>query len=198
MADGYMAAATRHGVKGENTQPCLAALSLENNRASEREASDFNQVSPIAFLPAGRGRAFSGGRILLPLPESHRGSVAQSLPPVRPHGLQDARNPLPSLSSSSLRFMSIESAMPSNQLTLCCPLLLPSILPSIGGFSNELALHPRWPEYWSFSFGMSPSDEYSGLVSFRIDGFNLPAVQGTLKSCSRPQFKGWTIKKPAC
>lgn len=163
-----MAAATRHGVNGEKTQPCLAALSLEN-RASEREASDFNQASPVAFLPAGRGRAFSGGRILLPLPESHRGPVAQSLPPARLHGPQDARNPLPSLSSSPLRFMSIESAMPSNQLTLCCPLLLPSVLPGIGGFSNELALHPRWPEYWSFSFGIihSASDEFIHSFGFR-------------------------------
>ena len=73
--------------------------------------------------------------------------------------------------------------MPSNHLILCRPpLLLPSIFPSLGVFSNVLALHTRWPQYWSFSFSISPSSEYSGLISFRIDWFDLPAVQGTLKS----------------
>ena len=73
--------------------------------------------------------------------------------------------------------------MPSNHLILCHPPLLPpSIFPSLGVFSNELALHTRWPQYWSFSFSISPSSEYSGLISFRIDWFDLPAVQGTLKS----------------
>ena len=73
--------------------------------------------------------------------------------------------------------------MPSNHLILCLPLLLlPSIFPSTRVFSNELALHIRWPKYWSFSFGISPSNEYSGLISFRIDQFDLLAVQGTLKS----------------
>ena len=72
------------------------------------------------------------------------------------------------------------SVMPSNYLILCCPfLLLPSIFPSIGVFSNESALHIRWPKYWSFSF--RPSNEYSGLISFRIDWFDLLAVQGTFK-----------------
>ena len=85
------------------------------------------------------------------------------------------------VSLSLLQLMSIESVMPSNHLMLCCPLLLsPSIFPSIRGFSNELALHIRWPKYWSFSF--SPSNEYSGSISFRIDWFDLLAVQGTLKS----------------
>ena len=72
---------------------------------------------------------------------------------------------------------------PTNHLILCCPLLLlPSIFPSIRVFSNELALHIRWPKYWNFSFSISPSKEYSGLISFRIDWFDLLAVQGTLKS----------------
>ena len=71
--------------------------------------------------------------------------------------------------------------MPYNHITLCCPLLLPSIFPSIGVFSNESVLHIRWPKYWSFSFSISPSNEYSGLISFRSDCFDL-AVQGTLKS----------------
>ena len=86
------------------------------------------------------------------------------------------------ISQSLLRFMSIESVMLSNHLILCCPLLLPSIFPSIRVFSNELALYIRWPKYWSFNFSKSPSNEYSGLISFRIDLFDLLAVQGTLKS----------------
>ena len=86
-------------------------------------------------------------------------------------------------SQSLLKLMSIESVMPSNHLILCRPLfLLPSIFPSIRVFSNESALHIRWPKYWSFSFSISPSNEYSGLISFRMDWLELLAVQGTLKS----------------
>ena len=82
-----------------------------------------------------------------------------------------------------LKLMSIESVMPSNHLILCCPLLLlPSIFPSIMVFSNESVLHIRWPKYWSFTFSISHSNEYSGLMSFRIDWFDLLAVQGTPKS----------------
>ena len=84
---------------------------------------------------------------------------------------------------SFLRLMSIEAVMPSNHLILCHPLLLlPSIFPSIRVFSNESVLHIRWPKYWDFSFSISPSNEYSGLISFTMDWFNLLAVQGTLKS----------------
>ena len=79
--------------------------------------------------------------------------------------------------------MSIESVMPSNHLILCCPLLLlPSIFLSIRVFSNESALHIRWPQYWSFSFNISPSNEHPGLISFRMDWLDLLGVQGTLKS----------------
>ena len=79
--------------------------------------------------------------------------------------------------------MSIESVMPFNYLILCCPLLLlPSIFTSIRVFSNELALHIRWPKYWSFSFKISPTNEHPGLISFRMDRLDLLAVQGTLKS----------------
>ena len=86
-------------------------------------------------------------------------------------------------SRSLLKLMSIESVMPSSHLILCFPLLLlPSIFPSIRVFSNESVLHIRWPKYWSFSFSISPSNEYSGLVSFRMDWLILLAVQGTLKS----------------
>ena len=85
-------------------------------------------------------------------------------------------------SQSLLKLMFIESVMPSNHLILCRPLLLsPPIFPSIRVFSNESVLHIRWAKYWSFSFNISPSNEYSGLISFRIDWFDL-AVQGTLKS----------------
>ena len=84
---------------------------------------------------------------------------------------------------SLLRLMSIETAMPSNHLILCHPLhLLPSIFPSIRVFSNESALPIMWRKYWSFSFIISPSNDYSGLISFKIDCFDILAVQGTLKS----------------
>ena len=94
------------------------------------------------------------------------------------------QSPLSFTMSWSLhKFMSIESMMPSNHLILYRPLvLLPSIFPSIRGFSNESALDIRWSKYWSFSFSISPSNEYSGLISFRINWFNLHEVQGTLKS----------------
>ena len=84
---------------------------------------------------------------------------------------------------SLLKLMSIESVMPSNHLILCCPLLLPpSIPPSIRVFSNESTLCMRWPMYWSFSFDINPSNEYSGLISFGMDWLDLLAIQGTLKS----------------
>ena len=86
---------------------------------------------------------------------------------------------------SLLKLMSIESVMPSNHLILCHPLLLPlSIFPSIRVFSNESALRIRWPKYWSFSFSISPSNEYAGLISFQMDWLDLLAVQGTLKTQS--------------
>ena len=78
--------------------------------------------------------------------------------------------------------MFIKSVMPSNHLILCCPLLLPSIFPSIRVFSNESALHIRWSKYWSFSFNISPSNEHPGLISFMTDWLDLLAVQGTLMS----------------
>ena len=87
------------------------------------------------------------------------------------------------ISWSLLKLVSIESVMPSNHLFLCCPLLLlPSIFPSIRVFSNEPVFQIRWPKYWSFSFSISPSNEYSGLISFRMDWLDLLAVQETLKS----------------
>ena len=107
-----------------------------------------------------------------------RSVVSDSLPP---HGLQHT---LSITNSRSLpKLTSIQSVMPSNHLILCHPfLLLPSIFPSIRVFSNESALHIRWPKDWSFSFSNSPSNEYPGLISFRMDWLDLLAIQGTLKS----------------
>ena len=112
-----------------------------------------------------------------------RSVVSDSL---RPHGLQHARPPrLVTSSQSVLKFMSIESGRPSNHLIFCRPLLLlPSIFSSIRVFSNESVLHIRWPKYWSFSFNISPSNEYSGLICFRMHRLDLLAVQGTLKMFS--------------
>ena len=111
---------------------------------------------------------------------------------MQPHGRQHARLRCISLSSQSLpKFLSAELVMLSIHFILCRPLLRPSIFRSIRIFSSELALHIRWPMYWSFSFIISPSNEYSGLISFRIDSFDLLTVQGTLQESSPgPQFEG--------
>ena len=107
------------------------------------------------------------------------------------------------VSQRLLKLMCTESVMPSNHLILCHPLLLPpSIFPRIRVFSNESALRIRWPKYWSFSFRISPSNEYSGLISFRMDWLDLLAVQGTLKSLhqhhsSKAQFKNFASLLPA-
>ena len=105
---------------------------------------------------------------------------------LRPRGLQHSRLPCPSPTPGVLKLMFIESVVPSNHLILCYPLLLlPSIFPSIRVFSNELVLSNSCPKYWSFSFSISPSNEYSGLIFFRMDWLDLLAVQGTLKSLLR-------------
>ena len=113
--------------------------------------------------------------------------VVQSLSRVlsdslRPHGLQHARLPCPSQSPGVCSNLSIELVIPSNHLILCSSLLLlPSVFPSIRVFSIELALRIRWPKYWSFSFSVSPSSEYSGLISFRIDWFDLLNLAHAIK-----------------
>ena len=114
---------------------------------------------------------------------------------LRPHGLQHAISLSITNSQSLLKFVSIILVMPSNHLILCHPLPLPpSIFPSIRGFSNESVLHIRWPNYWSFSFNISTSNEYSGLISFRMNWFDLLAVQGTLKSLlQHHSSKTWII-----
>ena len=102
---------------------------------------------------------------------------------LQPHGLQHARPPCPSPTPRVYPNVSIELVMPSSNLILCRPLLpLPSVFPSIRVFSNESILHIRWPKNWSFHFNISPSNEHSGLLSFRMDWLNIFAVQGTLKS----------------
>ena len=99
------------------------------------------------------------------------------------------------ISWSLLKLISIESMIPSNHLILCRPLLLPSIFPNIRVFSNESALPIKWPKYWSFSFSMRPSNEYSGLISFRTDWFDLLAVQGSLKNLL--QHHSSVLQRPA-
>ena len=110
---------------------------------------------------------------------------------LRPHGLQHARPPCPSPTPRVvLRLMFIELVMPSNGLIVCHPLLLPpSIFLSIGVFSSESVLRIRWPKNWSFIFSISPSNEYSGLISIRMDLLDLLAVQGTQESSPTPQFE---------
>ena len=106
-----------------------------------------------------------------------------------PHGLQHARPPCLSPTPRVYSLMSIQSVMPSNHFILCRPLLLPLIFPSIRVFSNESVPPMRWPKYWSFRFSISPSNEYSGLISLRLDWLDLFAVQGTQESSPTPQFK---------
>ena len=111
-------------------------------------------------------------------------SVAQSCPTLcNPMDCSTPGFPGHHNSQSLFKLMSIKSVMPFNHLILCCPLfLLPSIFPIIRVFSKESVLHIRWPKYWNFSFSISPSNKYSGLISFRIDWFELLSVKGTLKS----------------
>ena len=118
------------------------------------------------------------------LPSSVQFSRSVLSDSLRPQGVQHTRPPCPSPNSwNTLKLMPIESVMPSNHLILCHPLLfLPSVFPSIRLFSNEPTLCIRWPKYWSFNFNISPSNEYSGLISSKMDWLDLLAVQGTLKS----------------
>ena len=147
---------------------------------------------------------------LVPLPPRPAQCVsrtsAQSLSCVRLFGLQHARTPWTAACQASLsitsswsllKLMFIESVMPSNYLMLCHPLLLlPSIFPSIRVFSSESVLRIRWPKYWSFSCSISPSNEYSGLISFRMDWLDLQAVQGTLKSLLQHHSSKPSILQP--
>ena len=123
-------------------------------------------------------------------------SASQSCPTLKPHGLQHTS--LPVHHWSLIKIMSIKSVMPTNHLILCSPLLLlPSIFPIIRVFSNESALRIRWPKYWSFSFSISFSNEYSGLISFRMDWLDLFAVQGTLKNLLQHHSSKASILQPS-
>ena len=114
-----------------------------------------------------------------------------------PHGLQDTRLSRPSPTPGAY-LNSCPSSQWYNHLIFCCPLLLlPSIFPSIRVFSNESTLRTGWPKYWSFSFSISPSNEYSGLISFRIDWLNLLAVQRTLKSLLQHSSIAWILSQSA-
>ena len=132
----------------------------------------------------------SSGSLKLPKPQlnfplgSQFSSVTQSCPTLC-YPMDYSTPGFPSITNSQnlLKLTSIELVMPSNHLILCCPLLPPpSIFPSIRVFSNESVLHIRWPKYWSLGFSISPSNEYSGLISFKMDWFDLLAVWGTLNS----------------
>ena len=127
-------------------------------------------------------------------------SVTQLCPSQQPTAILQASLSF-TISQSLLKLMSIKSVMQYNHLNLCCPLLLSSIFPNIRVFSNESTLCIRWPNYWSFSFSGSPSNEYLGLISFRIDWFDLLAVQRTLQESSpAPQFEGINslVLSPLC
>ena len=120
-------------------------------------------------------------KVVQPLLLFSRSAMSDSLQTPRPAAHQASLSI--TISWSLFKLKSMESVMPSNHLILCHPLLIPpSIFPNIRVTSSESALRIRWPKYWSFSFGISPSNEYSGLIPFRIDWFDLLAVQGTLKS----------------
>ena len=117
---------------------------------------------------------------------------------LRPHAAARQASLSITNSQSLLKLMSVESVIPSNHLILCHPLLLlPSVFPSIRVFSNESALRIKWPRDWSFSFSISPSSEYSGLISFRIDWMDLLAVQGTLKSLLQHSSKASILQRSA-
>ena len=170
-------------------QPCVqhrasAVLRRPRCRVGTRQAALIPLLLPLALKPwthSPRASCFNSKSI------SSSFRSVQSLSHVRLFATLWTAAHQASLSITNsqtlLKLMSIGSVMPSNHLLLCRPLLpLPSIFPSIRVFSNESVLCIRWPEYWSFSFSISPSNEYSGLVSFKIDWLNLLAVQGTLKS----------------
>ena len=162
------------------------------------------RVSTLGAIPVRCVPRWKGAQYILDIKHADNeqltlmeSSVVQSLSRVRlfviPWTTAHQASQSLTLSWSLLKLMSIELVMPSNHLILCCPLLLlPLIFPSIKVFSNESALHIRWPKYCSFSFSISPSSEYLGLISFRTDWFALHLVQGTLKTllqhhrCPRP------------
>ena len=141
------------------------------------------KISLLFYMFSWRILKTEFARQWLLLKNRHCCSVAQSCPTLcTPWTAAQWTSLSFTISQSLFKLMSIESVMPSNNLILCRPLLLPSIFPSIRVFSSESDLGIRWPKYWSFSFSISPSNEYAGLIAFRMDWLDLLAVQGTLKS----------------
>ena len=166
--------------KKKKCSPCTNRGPLPRYRRWKSEGT--KKTALIAATVCVKERESGRGRlpVCVHSVQFNRSVVSDSL---RPHGLQHAGSLSITNSRSLLQIMSIESVVPSNHLVFCRPLLLPSsIFPSIRVFSNESVLRMRWPKYWSFSFSISPSNEYSGLISFRMDCLDLLAVQGTLKS----------------
>ena len=142
-----------------------------------------NTISPQDHIP--QSSCLANGKSLQKIKADSLVQISSSVVSnsLRPHGRQHTRLPSITKSQSLLKLMSIKVVMPFNHLILCCPpFLLSSIFASIRIFSSESVLHIRWPKYWSFSFSVSPSNEYSGLISFRTDWFDLLVIQGTLKS----------------
>ena len=139
-------------------------------------------IRALYKLPDGRNWLWGKLDLAVVGRTSQFSSVTQSCPTLWPQGLWRQASLSIINSQSLLKLMSFESEMPSNQLILCHSLLLPSIFPSIRVFSNESTLRIRWPKYWNFSFSISPYNEYSGLISIRINWFDLLVVQRTLKS----------------
>ena len=157
---------------------------IQETKKKKKMLINFNTSCICFWITLSFSTGDKRDKIIRFLTDNQFSSVAQScLTLCNPMDWSTPGLPVITNSQRPLKLMSIESVMPSNHLILCRPLLLlPSILPSIGVFSNESVLHIRWPKYWSFSFSISPSDVYSGLISFTMGWLDLLAIQVTLKS----------------
>ena len=185
LASGLMHGRLRQGIKLKNSDTRVSKKHGTDLRTGCEEDSEILQGLTGVSHPKTVIKNWRKWPLIQMLREQYKTQFSHSVlsNSLRPHGLQHARFPCPSPTPRAYSVMSIESVMPSNHLILCCPLLLlPSIFPRMRVFSYESVLHIRWPKYWSFSFSISPSSEYSVLISFRIDWFDLLAVQGTFKS----------------
>ena len=165
------------------TGACQAPLSVEFSRQESWSGLPFPSAGDLPDPGIESGSPALAAGFLTTAPSVAVQSLSRVLLFVIPWTAAHQASLSFTVSWNLLKLMSIELVMPFNHLILCRPLLLlPSVFPSIRVFSNESVLHIRWPKYWSFSFSISPSNEYSGLISFRMDWFDLLAVQRTLKS----------------
>ena len=165
------------------TGACQAPLSVEFSRQESWSGLPFPSAGDLPDPGIESGSPALAAGFLTTAPSVAVQSLSRVLLFVTPWTAAHQASLSFTVSWNLLKLMSIELVMPFNHLILCRPLLLlPSVFPSIRVFSNESVLHIRWPKYWSFSFSISPSNEYSGLISFRMDWFDLLAVQRTLKS----------------